>query len=89
MLVGALFDGVDAQDGRLEPRTALYQKILSVPQPFAEHAGVVVHHGVSGDGFAPDMVLREESGEPPEKFGVLGDPPRHAFEIQSGQVIGR
>ena len=65
------------------------QKIFPVPQPLAEHARVVVHHGVSGDGFAPDMVIREESRETPEELRALGDPPRHAFEIQSGQVVGR
>ena len=88
MFVGALLDGVDAQDGRLQPRTALCQKILPMPQPLAEHAGVVVNHGVSGDGFVPDMVLGEKFCETPEELRALGNPPRHAFEIQSGQVVG-
>ena len=35
------------------------------------------------------MVIREESREPSEEFWALGDPPRHAFEVQSGQVVGR
>ena len=88
VLVGALLDGVDAQQRRIEPGAALRQEIRPVPQPFAQDNRVVVQHGIAGDGFAPDVVLREESGQASEEFAALTGPPGHPLQVQSGEVVG-
>ena len=49
VLVGAALDGIDQEERRGEPRTALREEIVAVPEPFAERGAVVVEDAVAVD----------------------------------------
>src|SRR5678816_2409023 len=49
MLVSAAFDRVDVDQLRVEPRSTLREKLILMPQPFAQRRAVVMDDGVAED----------------------------------------
>ena len=87
VLVGAALDGIDLDELRVEPRPALREEVIAMPQPFAQRRRVVVHDRIRIQHIVVHMPLREHRDELAEKVHARPRAPGHAFEVQPLDVV--